>query len=422
MLARPRPPACAAAHDARRASHPPGPPRPGLRVANSQLADRILEFDADQGIVHAEAGLVLRDLNAVTIRRGWFVPVSPGTQDVTLGGMVAADVHGKNHHVAGCFGRHVVSLLVRTASGEIVDCSRQQQQDLFLATVGGMGLTGHILATRFQLQKIPSPWIWSESERVRNLEQLLARLQQASEKWPFTVAWCDSLARGPYQGRGILMMGRWAQPAEAPARAPRPRHRLRVPFHAPAMLMGPVPVRLFNSLYYRSHLRRRQAGIVHPESFFYPLDALRNWNHLYGRAGFTQYQCVLPRERGLQAVESLLERFRRLGGASFLTVVKDCGAQGDGLLSFPMPGTSVALDIPLRQNTAVLVRQLNELVIEQGGRVYLAKDLLTAPEQFHAMEPRLDAWLRVKRRWDPGDAISSAQAVRLRLLAGTPTP
>jgi FAD/FMN-containing dehydrogenase len=390
------------------------PAESGARVAGTRLADRILAFDTNSGLMKAEAGLALSEINRLFLPRGWSVPVSPGTQYVTLGGMVAADVHGKNHHRAGCFGEHVRGLALRVADGRIIHCSDLIASDLFRATIGGMGLTGHILEIEFKMERISSPWIWAQSERIPNLDAMLEGLRQAALDWPFTVGWIDCLKRGRHMGRGILIKGRWASPDERPTGFPKPRRRRSVPFTFPNWILGRWSVQAFNFLYYWRHFRRRQQGITHPEVFFYPLDSILNWNRIYGRRGFTQYQCVLPNAGGSQAIRRFLELLTSLGGASFLSVIKDCGREGKGLLSFPMAGVSIALDLPIvPQRSQHLVDQLNELVVKEGGRVYLAKDALTRPEHFRAMEPRLEAWLKIRRSWDPLGRLKSAQSVRL---------
>ncbi len=389
------------------------PPPGRLRVAGTRLADRILAFDSETGVLRAEAGLVLGELSRILLARGFSSPVMTGTQHVTLGGMVAADVHGKNHHRDGTFGAHVRRLKMRLADDRVVWCSRQEREDLFLATVGGMGLTGHILEVEVALERIPSPWIWGESERMGDLDSLLNGLKEAASRWPFTVGWIDTLKRGRHMGRGILMRGRWALPEEAPASPPAPKWRLPVPFELPSWALNRATVRAFNLAYYRKHPRRLKRGIAHPESFFHPLDILLDWNRIYGPRGFTQYQCVLP--GGVDVMRSFLEMLTAEGVPSFLSVIKDCGAEGDGMLSFPMPGTPMALDIPVRASgaTADLVARLDEYVIAAGGRVYLAKDAFTTAESFRAMEPRLDAWKKVRGHWDPEGRFASAQSVRI---------
>jgi len=389
-------------------------PPPGCtEVVGSRLADRILSFDEVAGVIRAEAGLSLRALNRLLLPRCWFSAVTPGTQDVTLGGMVAADVHGKNHHRDGCFGAHVRSLLLRVADGRLVECSREAEPDLFHATVGGMGLTGHILEVEFSVVRIPTPWIWQETERIPDIDRFLVGLAEAARRFPFTVGWIDCISRGANLGRGILMCGRWAEPGEAPSRTPRPQGQIPFPIVAPGWLLNSVSMRAFNTLYYWKHLPRVRRGVAHPETFFYPLDAIGSWNRMYGPRGFTQYQCVLPAEGAADAPRRFLELLTAKGGASFLCVIKDCGAEGEGLLSFPRPGTSIALDIPVRDDTQSLVDTLNEFVIGEGGRIYLAKDAFTRPEHFRAMEPRLDRFTAGRERWDPSRRLRSAQSVRL---------
>ncbi len=389
-------------------------PPPGVEeLPSSILGDRILGFDETAGRLHAEAGLSLLAINRVFWPRRWTCPVLPGTQFVTLGGMVAADVHGKNHHVDGTLGRHVERLRLRLADDRIVSCSREEHPDLFRATLGGMGLTGHILEVTLRLQRIPTPWIWCESERVASLDAFLDALAAEATRWPFTVGWLDALATGGALGRGILYCGRWAAPGEAPTAAPAPRREKTVPLTLPDWVLNRLSMRAFNTLYFRRHPRRRR-GIVHPEQFFHPLDALHHWNRVYGRRGFTQHQCVLPENERPGATRRFLEELTRRGGASFLCVIKDCGPQGEGLLSFPRPGISIAVDLPVRRGLQELIDALNERVIAEGGRIYLAKDGYTRRDHFQAMEGgRLAAFERARRVWDPMGRLKSCQSLRL---------
>jgi decaprenylphospho-beta-D-ribofuranose 2-oxidase len=382
-------------------------------VAGSSLADRILAFDPDSGVLHAEAGFSLDQLYRVFLPRGWFTPVTPGTRFVTLGGMVAADVHGKNHHRDGCIGGHVRRLIVRVAAGDIVACSREEEPELFHATVGGMGLTGHILEVTLQLTRVPSPWIVQQSERIPDIDAFIEHLKASAQRWPMTVGWIDGLAGGAQLGRGVLLCGRWAEAGEAPHSFPTLRPVLTLPFDLPSGVLNPAAIKLFNAAYYRYSASARVQSIVSPESFLYPLDAIGAWNRGYGRRGFIQYQCVLPDATVHHSVRRFMELVARHGRASFLSVIKDCGPEGLGTLSFPMSGISVALDIPYDGLTQAIVDQMNRHVIEQGGRVYLAKDALTRREDFARMEPRLAHFLDVRRRWDPRGRIRSAQSVRL---------
>jgi FAD/FMN-containing dehydrogenase len=389
------------------------PPAGIEAIPSSVLADRIVAFDERTGLLTAEAGLSLTAINRLFWPRCWTSPVLPGTQFVTLGGMVAADVHGKNHHVDGTIGRHVERLALRLADDRIVACSREEHADLFRATLGGMGLTGHILEVALRLQRIPSPWIWCESERIPDLDAFLARLAEAATGWPFTVGWLDALAPGRKLGRGILYRGRWAEPVEAPPEPPAPLSRKTVPCFLPGWVLNRASMRAFNALVRGRHGRRRR-GIVHPERFFHPLDAVRHWNRLYGRRGFTQHQCVLPERERPGATRRLLEEVVGGGGPPFLCVIKDCGPEGEGLLSFPRPGISIAVDLPVRPGLQELIDALNERVLAEGGRIYLAKDGYTRREHFQAMErERLPAFLRARRAWDPAARLASSQSLRL---------
>jgi len=389
------------------------PARGDAVVAASPLADRILAFDGSTGRLHAEAGFSLDQLYRVFLPRGWFTPVTPGTRFVTLGGMVAADVHGKNHHRDGCIGEHVQQLTLRVADGRIVTCSRELEPELFQATLGGMGLTGHILDVTLRLVRVPSPWIVRQSERIPDIDTFIERLKATAGQWPMTVGWIDGRARGASLGRGVLLCGRWAEADEAPRGFPTLRSSVPVPFDFPAGVLNPTVVRLFNTAYYHRFPARPKQSIVRPESFLYPLDAIGSWNRGYGRRGVVQYQCVLPEPGIRHSVRAFMEIVAEHGRASFLSVIKDCGGQGTGTLSFPLPGMSIAMDIPYDGLTQTLVDRMNRFVIEQGGRIYLAKDALTQADDFRAMEPRLSRFLAVRRAWDPNGRIRSAQSVRL---------
>ncbi len=381
-------------------------------VAGTFLADRVLSFDPETGWLRGEAGLSLKSLNEIFLPKGWVSPVSPGTAFVTLGGMVASDVHAKNHHVAGCFGAHVRALRMRVADGRILEVTEENEPELFHATFGGMGLTGHVLEVEFRMAAIPSPWNWYESERVGNLDELLPRLVDAGRDWPSTVAWMDCTARGAALGRGILMKGRWATTAEAPETKPPRPPALLVPWRLPSGLVNRYSLRVANSFWYWKHGGRRQVGIGTPDWWFHPLDKVAHWHRVFGARGFTQYQCVIPSD--VHVCRDFLVLFQRGGGSSFVTVLKDCGAAGKGPLSFPQPGASLALDIPIQgEKTRRLVARLNEFVTQHGGRIYLAKDAFTSAEHFRAMYPRLAEWEAVRRRWDPDGRPASAQSRRL---------
>ncbi len=389
------------------------PARPDHKVVGTRLANRILAVDWTTGLLRAEAGLMLGDMSRVTVPRGFFTPVTPGTKFVTLGGMVASDVHGKNHHREGCFGAHVQNLRMRLSSDDVVDCSASVLPDLFWGTVGGMGLLGHILEVSVQLHRINSPWIWAQSRRVGDLDEYLECLDEAAGAWPMTVGWIDCINGGRRMGRGILTAGRWADPGEAPASPPPLPRSKSIPFDFPDWALNDLTAGWFNDLYYWKHPRQMFRGVMTPEAFFYPLDAIAHWNRAYGRRGFTQYQCVLPRAAGPQAVRDFMALLIRLGGASPVCVIKDCGPQGQGVLSFPLLGTSVAVDMAVTPDLQRIVDHLNRFVIECGGRIYLTKDRFTRAADFRLMEPRLEKFQALRRTWDKDGRLKSAQSVRV---------
>jgi decaprenylphospho-beta-D-ribofuranose 2-oxidase len=383
------------------------------RVVNTVLANRVLSLDEEAMVIRVEAGASLVELNKLLIPRGLFSAVTPGTKFVTVGGMVASDVHGKNHHREGCFGEHVRSMKIRLADDSIVECSPTVMPDLFYGTIGGMGLLGHILEVEFELRRIPSQWIWMESERVDDIDSFVTALNTAAPKFPMTMGWIDCLNRGKRMGRGILMAGRWATESEAKRDAPFELPHVTVPIELPNLALNAFTAQAFNSAYYWRHLSRTKLGLVGPETFFYPLDAMLEWNKVYGPRGFTQYQCVIPRHAGPPAVRAFMELLTRLGGASPLCVIKDCGPEGRGTLSFPLEGTSIAVDMAVSPDIQRIVDQLNEFVIETGGRIYLTKDRFTTAAHFRRMEPRLDRFVALRDKYDPRRRIRSAQSVRL---------
>jgi decaprenylphospho-beta-D-ribofuranose 2-oxidase len=383
------------------------------KVVATRLANRILSFNEQTGVVRAEAGVCLSDLNRLFMSRGWFTPVTPGTKYVTLGGMVASDVHGKNHHVEGCFGAHVKQMRLRLADDSIVSCSDSENADLFYGSIGGMGLLGHILEVEFVLHRIPSQWIWMESVRVPGVDEFLETLGRFAPQYPMTMGWIDCLSEGSSLGRGIMMAGRWATPEEAHGLVLPEVHTKKFPLELPNWALNPLTAKLFNIAYYWKEFEERSTKLVTPETFFYPLDAILEWNKAYGARGFSQYQCVIPRKAGAAAVRAFMELLTKLGGASPLCVIKDCGPEGKGVLSFPLEGTSIAVDMAVSPDTQRIVDSLNAFVIETGGRIYLTKDLFTRAEDYRAMDPRVPAFIALRDKWDPKRRLRSAQSVRI---------
>jgi FAD/FMN-containing dehydrogenase len=360
---------------------------------------RFIEFDRAAGLLRCEAGVSLADVLEVTLPHGWFLPVTPGTQYVTVGGAVANDVHGKNHHGAGTFGRFITRFELVRSDGQRLVCSASENEDLFGATIGGLGLTGLMTWVELRLKRIESRMIDVESVRFDNLDGFFELADESDARFEYTVAWVDCLARDHQLGRGIFMRGNHApgEPGAAPAGR---RLRVGVPFHAPGFLLNRWTLGAFNSLYYGRQRARTVSRKVHYEPFFYPLDSIRDWNRLYGRRGFMQYQCLVPHEGGRDAVRSMFSRISASGEGSFLAVLKVFGdVPSPGLMSFPRPGTTLALDFPNRgRRTLHLLEELDSLVRRHGGRVYPAKDARMSARSFHAYFPE---WPQFSRFVDP---------------------
>ncbi len=355
---------------------------------------RFIAFDEETGCLEAEAGVTLADLLETFVPRGWLPPVVPGTKFVTLGGAVAADIHGKNHHRDGSLGHHLDWIELVRADGATVRCSPEENPDLFHATCGGMGLTGIITRLALRLRRIPSAFIRMDTRKAANLTEIMAAFETADAA-TYSVAWIDCLAGGPALGRSILMTGEHAEPDELPARRRADpfripgRPRLNVPLFLPGWALNHAAMKAFNEIYYRRPLRARSYRDL--DRFFFPLDSIGNWNRIYGRRGFIQYQFVLPRDRCADALPRILERIQASGRASFLAVLKLFGpAHPDRppSLGFPREGYTLALDFPWDDRTERLTPELDALVLEAGGRIYLAKDACMAPATFATMYPQ----------------------------------
>ena len=381
---------------------------------------RMLDFDPATGVLTAEGGAGFADIIKVFLPRGWFLPVTPGTKYISVGGAIAADVHGKNHHSDGSIGRFVLDLELLTGTGEILHCSREHNADVFFATIGGMGLTGSIVSARIQLRKVESGYINVRYQRARDLDEALALFAAGDQDHRFSVAWIDCLASGKSFGRSVLMRGDHApasgltgKAAAAPL-APPPKRRTGVPFFAPSWVLNQWSVKAFNAAFYGKHKDRD--ALVDYDSYFYPLDSVANWNRMYGRRGYLQYQMVLPHASARAGLVQLLERLVASRRASFLAVLKAMGPESGGMLSFPTPGYTLALDLPY-SGTDVLefLRGLDEVVLDHGGRIYLAKDTCMKPESFERMYPALGRFREVKARVDPHNRFASSLSKRLKI-------
>jgi decaprenylphospho-beta-D-ribofuranose 2-oxidase len=391
----------------------------GGQVITTTRLTRIEDFDRDLGLVTCEAGVSLEQLMTSGLPHGWFVPVSPGTRQVTVGGAIAADVHGKNHHVAGSFAGHVRWLDLLTPDGR--EQRLTPQDELFWATAGGMGLTGIITRARIQLTQAATARVAVDTRRTQDLDEAMAILAEADASRGYTVAWLDCLARGASLGRAVVTSGDFAALAELPAsqqhqaRSFRPRARLGIPDAFPPGMINRYTVAAANEAWYRKAPSRRDGEIQSIGAFFHPLDGIRNWNRVYGPAGFRQYQFVVPYEAEA-VLRHCLERISAARAPSFVTVLKRFGAADDGLLSFPMPGWTLALDFPARTpGLAGLLRWLDEQVAAAGGRVYLAKDSRVAPDVLAAMYPRLEKFRKLRAELDPEGVLASDLSRRLAL-------
>jgi len=392
----------------------------GGSVMLTERLNRFLDFDENSGVLRAEAGATIAEVLETFVPRGWFPAVTPGTKFVSLGGCVAADVHGKNHHRVGTLGNHVAEIEVVLADGERRRCSPQQDSELFWATVGGMGLTGIITEVSLQLIPIETAYVVVQHHQARNLEESLALFEERESDDEYSVAWLDCVARGPRFGRSILTRGHHAKISDLPPGMtkplePKPSRKRSVPFDFPGWFLNSWSISLFNRLYYFGQSGRKKPFVTTCESYFYPLDRLGNWNRMYGKRGFIQYQCVVPLAQARSGLQLVLEEVARSGRGSFLTVLKRLGGEGPGLLSFPIPGYTLTLDLPVSDpGLFPFLDRLDEIVVDHGGRVYLAKDTRVKTATFRTMYPRFGEWQRIKEKIDPGSLFNSDLA---RMLA-----
>jgi FAD/FMN-containing dehydrogenase len=380
---------------------------PDGHLWKASLLDRFIDFDETTGRLVCEAGILLRDIQRLMVPRGWILPVTPGTQLVTLGGAIANDVHGKNHHVLGSFGDHVQALKLVRTDGEAIECGPAQKPDWFAATVGGLGLTGLITEVEVQLRRFNGPWLDTETVPYGNLGEFFNLADDSEAGWEHTVSWVDCISGGGGGGRGLFMRGNFAQIDARPEPQNRPISMSMVP---PVSLANHLTLRPFNTAYF--HLKKFRAGrsVAHYEPFFYPLDNLLEWNRMYGPHGFYQYQSVVPRAVGHDAIKAMLMEISNSGSGSFLAVLKTFGnRQSVGMLSFPRPGVTLALDFPNKgEQTLRLFKRLDGIVREAGGRIYPAKDARMPRDLFESGYPRLNEFLPYR---DCG--ITSAMSRRL---------
>ncbi len=357
----------------------------------TEALNHFIAFDVERGLLRCESGLTLGEILAVVVPRGWFLPVTPGTRHATVGGAIANDVHGKNHHADGTFGRHLTRFELLRSDGQRLLCSPEENPEWFAATIGGLGLTGLVTWAEFRLKPIRSSRIEQQQLRFASLAEYRDMAEASDADWTYTVAWVDCLSKGRELGRGVLFRGRHAETGGLDRRPDRTR--LAVPFELPFSLVNGASLRAFNRLYYRTHPTRTDSRLVDYGPFFYPLDNIAHWNRLYGRRGLYQFQCVVPHDQ-FDAMHELFERIARSGQGSMLAVLKRFGdIPSPGMLSFPRPGLTLALDFANRgEPTRRLLGELETVVREAGGAIYPAKDALMQPETFCQAFPAWEAF------------------------------
>ncbi|AKK73443.1 FAD-linked oxidase [Chryseobacterium gallinarum] len=355
----------------------------GETIFSTKKLNKFISFDRLNGIIECESGVLLSDVLEIAVPQGYFLYVTPGTKFISIGGAIASDVHGKNHHAEGCFSEYVLEFKLMTENGEIITCSREENSEKFWATIGGMGLTGIILTAKFKLKNIESAYIRQESIKADNLDEIF-RLFDESESWTYTVAWIDCLQKGKNIGRSILMRGEHAFQHELPQRLGKMPLRLKkklqptVPFYFPGFVLNALTVKIFNWLYYKKQSKKEVKNFTDYETFFYPLDVINDWNKIYGKSGFIQYQMVIPKEAGKEGMKRILETIAKSGNGSFLAVLKLFGKNNpQAYNSFPVEGYTLALDFKVNSKLKKLVDQLDSIVQEFGGRIYLTKDSMS---------------------------------------------
>lgn len=360
--------------------------------------NKFLSFDDQNGVIRCQSGVILADMLDVIVPRGWFLPVTPGTKLISVGGAIASDVHGKSQHKAGNFSDHLLEMEIMLGDGSIVKCSKEENVDLFWTTCGGMGLTGVILNATMRLIPVETAYFRQESIKAKNLDHLMDLFDE-SEAWPYSVAWIDCLTGGNSMGRGILTRGDHARLADLETEGQRqnplevkPKLKLNVPINFPGFVLNSLSMRIFNFLYYHKQRAEVVRSVVDYNSFFYPLDSIANWNRIYGRRGFTQYQFILPRETSRQGMRTILQKIVDRGMGSFLAVLKLYGKQ-NGYLPFAMSGYSLALDFPITDGLFEFLDELDEIVLAHGGRLYLTKDVRMGDKMFMKSYPNVERFI-----------------------------
>lgn len=378
-------------------------------IIHTKPYEYFLDFDKSRGVLHVQAGALLSDILDAYVSRGWFLKVTPGTKLITVGGAIASDIHGKNHHIEGCFSECVEEFTLMLADGEIQTVKKGDE--LFLATCGGMGLTGVILEAKISLKKINSQFIRQTTIKTKNLKETFEAFEEY-KRLPYSVAWIDCLASGEDVGKCLLMVGDFADDGNLRYKA---KSKLNIPFNFPSFALNNLSVKAFNWLYYNKAPNGVSKQRVHFDSFFYPLDSIRNWNRIYGKNGFTQYQFILPKEKSFEGLEKILTKISKSGKGSFLAVLKLYGEENENYLSFPIEGYSLALDFKIEPGLFELLDELDEIVVEFGGRIYLTKDVRVSRETFEKGYSKLGLFREFREKYKMNKKFNSLQSKRLGL-------
>jgi len=390
-------------------------------ILSTTSFNRFLGFDEQNGLLTVQSGVSLADVLEVIVPKGWFLPVTPGTKFVTVGGAIAADVHGKNHHSEGTFSRYVKRFSLLTPGAGLLECSPVENAEVFWATCGGMGLTGLIMDATFSLKKIETSYIRETSLKVKNLDQALEVFEQ-SMGYTYSVAWLDCLAKGKNLGRSIILNGEHAGMSDlkkpkhlkTPLIVPQKR-KFNVPFKFPSFTMNSLSIKAFNAVFYAKAPRGEKTHVIDYDTYFYPLDSIHHWNRVYGQRGFAQYQFVMPPETAVEGLKKVLEKTSKERFPSFLTVLKWCGDEGKGHLSFPLKGLTLAMDFPRSKSLFPFLDELDKIVLDAGGRLYLTKDCRMSSKVLAESYPRLKEWEKVKKIVDPNGNMQSLQSKRLKI-------
>lgn len=386
------------------------------KVVSTEFFNKILAFDKENGTITIESGVTLDQLLRHTVPQGWFLYVTPGTKFITVGGAIGGDIHGKNHHLEGSFCNYVISMDVMLCDGTIISCNRESNAHIFHAACGGIGLGGIVIRATIKLKRISTSFIKQENIIVHNLDHMMQLLEEKKSS-TYVVAWIDCLTNPKKIGKGVLMLGEHAELHETDSGNPLKIHRdpiFNIPFSLPFNILNRYLVKVFNLLYFNKHKLSKKKFITHYDSFFYPLDSIKNWNRLYGKDGFLQYQFVLPTETSMRGLREILKRIVQSQQASLLAVLKTLG-ESENLISFPMPGATLALDFPVNDRVLTLLNELDKIINDLGGRVYLVKDARMESEFFHHSYPNLDKFKQIINQIDPDNKFTSSLARRLQI-------